>query len=122
MGFNLLWKDKDIETASDDFSYHVARELENSLEEKENQIKWCQNMADLSKRFQSMFNLEELTVAEIRFSAMSSEFRALCIVISEEETVVYYDIVPKKGSYQKRRLKIMRENSTEIKKAIQSNL
>lgn len=122
MGFNLLWNDKDIENASEDFSYHVARELENALENKERQIKWNKNMAQLRRRFQDMFNLDELTVAEIRFSSMSAEYRALCIVIPDEEVVVYHSLVPKKGSAQQRQLKLMEENAERIEESIRQNI
>lgn len=122
MGYSLLWVEEDIESVSDDVSFQVARNLEEALQSKEDEIKWCKNMAQLSKRFQSVFNLEGLTVAEIRFSALSAEYRALCVVISEKETVVYYETVPKKGSFQERRLQIMRENADEIKSAIQKNI
>lgn len=122
MGFNLLWNEEDIEDISDGFSYQVARNLEKALESKEDEIKWSKNMAQLSRRFQDMFNLNDLTVAEIRFSSMSAEYRALCIVIPEEEVVVFYDVVPKKGSYQERRLQLMRENAEEIEEAIRKNI
>lgn len=122
MGFSLLWSDEDIEDASDDFSYQTARDLEKALESKEGEVKWSKNMAQLSRRFQDMFNLNDLTVAEIRFSSMSAEYRALCVVIPDEHAVVYYDLVPKKGSYQERRLAIMRENSENIEEAIRKNI
>ena len=122
MGFNLLWSEEDIEDASEDFSYHVARELENALEDKERQVKWSSNMAQLRKRFQDMFSLDGLTVAEVRFSSMSAEYRALCVVVPDVEVVVYYDLVPKKGSYQERRLEIMRENSDIIEESIRKNI
>lgn len=122
MGFSLLWVEEDIESVSDDISFQVARNLEDALESKESEIKWCKNMSQLSKRFQSVFSLEGLTVAEIRFSAMSAEYRALCVVIPDEEVVVYYDTVPKKGSFQKRRLEVMRENADEIKETIRKSI
>lgn len=122
MGFSLLWVEEDIESVSDDISFQVARNLEDALESKESEVKWCKNMSQLSKRFQSVFNLEGLTVVEVRFSAMSAEYRALCVVIPDEEVVVYYDTVPKKGSFQERRLKVMRENSGEIKEAIRKSI
>ena len=46
---------------------------------------------------------------------MSAEYRALCVVLPEEQVLFYYDTVPKTGSYQERRLRIMRENAEEIK-------
>lgn len=122
MGFNLIWKEKHIEDVAEDFSYQVARDLDNALEDKERQIKWSRNMSDLATRFQDMFNLNGLTVAEVRFSSMSAEYRALCIVIPDEELVIYYDLVPKKGSYQERRLKIMRENAEAIEESIRESI
>ncbi|MFB6209681.1 MAG: type II toxin-antitoxin system RelE/ParE family toxin [Candidatus Nanohaloarchaea archaeon] len=122
MGFNLLWNDKDIENASEDFSYHVARELKNALKDKERQIKWSKNMTQLRKRFHDMFNLDCLTVAEIRFSSMSAEYRALCIVITDQQVVVFHSLVPKKGSAQKRQLKLIEENSERIEKSIRKNI
>lgn len=122
MGFDLIWSKEDIEDISDGFSCQVARDLDKALESKEDEIKWIENMARLSGRFQDMFNLNGLTVAEIRFSSMSAEYRALCIVIPGEEVVVFYDVVPKKGSYQERRLQIMRENAEEIEEAIRKNI
>ncbi len=115
MGFDLVWTDEQIDNASDDFSNHVSDRLEKSLKDKERQIRWSQNMAGLRRRFQDIISLDRLTIAEIRFSAMSAEYRALCIVLPEEEAVFYYTTVPKKGSYQKRQLEILRENSEEIK-------
>lgn len=122
MGYTLIWDDTQIEDASDDFSYHVARNLEDALEEKENQIKWSNNMADLRKRFQDIISLKSLTVAEIRFSSMSSEYRALCIVVPEEQTLFYWSTVPKKGSHQQRQLELMRENSDRISQIVQRKL
>ncbi len=67
-----------------------------------------------------MFSLNGLQVAEIRFSVQSAEYRAICILVEEEKAVVYYHTVPKKGSEQERFLSLMRENSREIKEAIQN--
>ena len=61
MGFSLFWNDEDIQNASDDFSYQIARELESALEDKERQIKWSKNMSQLSTRFHKVFNLDGLT-------------------------------------------------------------
>lgn len=122
MGFGLLWNDNDIENASNDFSYQVARDLENVLEDKERQIKWSNSMVQLRKRFHDMFNLNSLTVAEIRFSSMSAEYRALCIVIPDEQVVVYHSLVPKKGSTQERQLKLIRRNASSIEKSIRTNI
>jgi phage-related protein len=122
MSFSLLWNDADIENASEDFSFHVAQNLESALESKERQIKWCKSMAQLRKRFQSMFNLDGLTVAEVRFSSMSAEYRALCIVISDEEVVVYHSLVPKKGSAQERQLKLIEDNAERIENSIRRNI
>ena len=122
MGFNLLWNDSDIDNASEDFSYQVARELENALKDKERQIKWRNNMAQLRKRFQDMFNLDGLTVAEIRFSSMSAEYRALCIVIPDEQVVVFHSLVPKSGSAQERQLNLIENNAESIEKSIRKNI
>ena len=122
MGFNLLWNNKDIENASEDFSHQVARELENSLEDKERQIKWSKNMVQLRKRFQNMFNLDSLTIAEIRFSSMSAEYRALCVVIPNEQIVVFHSLVPKSGSAQKRQLNLIEKNADSIEKSIRKNI
>ena len=122
MGFVLIWDSSQIEDAADDFSYGVARSLENALEDKERQIKWCNSMADLSRRFQDVISLSGITVAEIRFSAMSSEYRALCVVIPEEKSVFYWSLVPKKGSFQQRQLNLMEENSEEINQIVRKKL
>jgi hypothetical protein len=122
MGFVLIWSGDQIEDVADDFSYSVAQGLENALEDKERQIKWSNSMADLSKRFQDLISLDDLTVAEIRFSSMSSEYRALCVVVPEEETVFYWSLVPKKGSYQRRQLNLMEENSEKINQIVQRKL
>lgn len=122
MGFGLLWDGEDIGNASDDFSYQVARDLESALEDKERQVKWKSNMAELRKRFQDMFNLHGLTVAEIRFSSLSAEYRALCIVIPDEELIVYHSLVPKKGSAQEKQLELIRENADRIENSIRQNI
>lgn len=122
MGFVVIWSDEQIEDVSDDFSFHVAKSLEKSLVEKERQLKWVNSMADLRKRFQDIISLNELTVAEIRFSSMSSEYRALCVVVPEEETLFYWTTVPKKGSYQQRQLEMMRDNSDRINQIVQKKL
>ena len=122
MGFVLIWDDEQIEDASDDFSYHVAQDLEDALEDKESQIKWKNNMAELSRRFQDVISLDGLTVAEIRFSSMSSEYRALCVVVPEEKTLFYWATVPKGGSHQDRQLELMEENSDEINRIVQKKL
>jgi len=121
MGFNLLWNEEDIDNASEDFSHQTARDLEKALEDKQRQIKWSKNMAQLSNRFHKIFNLDGITVAEIRFASMSAEYRALCIVITDEEVAVYHSLVPKKGSAQKRQLQLIEENSDRIEKAIRKN-
>jgi len=84
MGFNLLWTEERIEEASDNFSHRLADNLERALEDKARQIKWSKSMADLRNRFQDIISLNGLTVAEIRFSCMSAEYRALCVVFPEE--------------------------------------
>ncbi len=122
MSFSLLWNDVDVENASEDFSYHVAQNLESALEDKERQIKWCKSMSDLRKRFQDLFNLNGLTVAEVRFSSMSAEYRALCMVVPDEEVVVYHSLVPKKGSAQKRQLKLIEENAERIENSIRKSI
>lgn len=122
MGFVLIWNNGQIEDAADDFSYNVAQSLESALEDKERQIKWSNSMADLRKRFQDIISLDGITVAEIRFSSMSSEYRALCVVVPEGETVFYWSTVPKKGSYQKRQLNLMEENSEEISQIVRRKL
>lgn len=122
MSFSLLWNDGDIENASEDFSYHVAQSLESALESKERQIKWSKSMNQLRKRFQSMFNLDGLTVAEVRFSSMSAEYRALCIVIPDEQVIVYHSLVPKKGSAQDRQLKLIEDNAERIENSIRKNI
>jgi hypothetical protein len=101
MGYSLIWKDKQIDDATEDFSYRLANDLENALEDKQRQIKWKKNMAELSQRFHDVLSLNELTVAEIRFSSMSAEYRALCIVLPEKQIVVYYTTVPKKEATKK---------------------
>ena len=90
-------------------------DLEKALEDKGRQIKWRNSMAELRKRFQDIISLDGLTVAEMRFSSMSAEYRALCVVLPEEKVIFYYSTVPKKGSYQERELEIMRENAEEIR-------
>lgn len=122
MGFSLFWNDEDIQNASDDFSYQIARELESALEDKERQIKWSKNMSQLSTRFHKVFNLDGLTIAEVRFSSMSAEYRALCIVIPDEEVVAYHSLVPKKGSAQKRQLKLLEENADRIEESIRKSI
>lgn len=122
MGFVLIWNNSQIEDAADDFSYNVAESLENALEDKERQIKWSNSMADLRKRFQDIISLNGITVAEVRFSSMSLEYRALCVVVPEEETVFYWSTVPKKGSYQQRQLNLMEENSEEISQIVRRKL
>lgn len=79
-------------------------------------------MVDLRKRFHRIFGLENLTVAEIRFSSMSAEYRAICVVITDEESVAYYETVPKKGSHQERLLNIMRRQSEKIEGSIRKNV
>lgn len=118
----LIWSDEQIEDVSDDFSFHVAKSLEKSLLEKERQLKWVNSMAGLRKRFQDIISLNDLTVAEIRFSSMSSEYRALCVVVPEEETLFYWTAVPKKGSYQQRQLEMMRDNSGKINQVVRKKL
>lgn len=122
MGFSLLWSDGDIENASEDFSYQVAQNLESALVNKDRQITWCKSMAQLHKRFQSMFNLDGLTVAELRFSSMSAEYRDLCIVIPDEQVAVYHPLVPKKGSVQDRQLKLIEDNAERIENSIRKNI
>jgi len=69
-----------------------------------------------------MFNLNELTVVEVRFASMSAEYRALCIVVPVEGVVVYHSLVPKKGSAQKRQLKLLEENADRIEKSIRKSI
>ena len=114
MGFSLIWTEEQVDKVSENFSYRVSDSLASTLEDKERQVKWCRSMSDLSARVHRMFNLDSLTVAELRFSAMSAEYRALCVVLPDEETVFYYSTVPKEGSAQKRKLSLMRENSGRI--------
>lgn len=122
MGFNLLWTQEHIEAVSKDFSDQIGRDLEKALKDKQRQLKCVSNMANLSSRFQDIISLDNLTVAEIRFSSMSAEYRALCIVIPDQKLVVYYDLVPKKGSYQERRLKLIRENANAIEESIRKSI
>lgn len=122
MSFSLLWNDEDVENASKDFSFQVARDMEAALEDKSRQIKWCKNMSQISKRFHKVFNLDSLTVAEIRFSSMSGEYRAICVVVPEEEVVVYHSLVSKKGSEQEKQLKLLEENADVIEESIRKNI
>ena len=120
MGYTLIWTEEQIEAVSDDFSYHVADNLKDALDDKEDEIKWKNSMAGLSQRFQDIISFDDvdITVAELRFSAQSAEYRALCIVLPDEEVLFYYATVPKKGSAQDRQLEIIKENSEEILKSI----
>lgn len=122
MGYNLIWTEENIQDVSEAYSYQVARDLEKACESKEDEIKWVRNMAGLSRRFQDMISLDDLTVAELRFSSMSAEYRALLMVIPEEKVLVYYDTVPKKGSYQEKTLELMRNNSERISEAIRKRI
>jgi len=124
MGYTLIWTDEQIEAASEDFSYHVANNLEDGLDSKEDEIKWKNSMAELSQRFQEIISFDgvDITVAELRFSAQSSEYRALCIVLPDEEVLFYYTTVPKKGSHQQRQLDIIRDNSEEILESIRKSI
>jgi len=115
MGFNLIWSQEQIDKAAEDFSNQLAVNLENSLEDKQRQIKWCRSMSDLSTRVHKMFNLDGLTVAEIRFSSMSAEYRALSVVLPAEKVLFCYSTVPKGGSQQQIKLKLMRENSDIVR-------
>ncbi|MDY6768719.1 MAG: hypothetical protein SVW02_01275 [Candidatus Nanohaloarchaea archaeon] len=114
MGFTLLWTAEDIENAATDFSDGVADDLAEALEEKEKQIRWKDNLTELSSRFHNTFGLADLHIAEIAFTSLSAEYRAICVVFPEKQEVVYYTLVPKKGSHQDRQLEIMREKSAEI--------
>lgn len=122
MVFRLIWCEEDIEDISNNIHPKVAEDLEKALEDKKRQVSWCKGMVDLRKRFHRIFNLENLTVAEIRFSSMSGEYRAICVVITDEESVVYYETVPKKGSHQERLLNIMRGQSEKIEESIRRNV
>lgn len=122
MGYNLIWTEENIQDVSETYSYQVARDLEKACESKEDEIKWIRNMAGLSRRFQDIISLNDLTVAELRFSSMSAEYRALLVVIPDENVLVYYDTVPKKGSYQEKTLELMRNNSERISKAIRKRI
>lgn len=112
--------DEHIEKVSEDFSYRVAKDLESTIEDKHSQVKWKDDINGLSRRFHNMFKLGELHIAEISFSSMSGDYRAICVVIPDGKYVVYYTTVPKNGSSQERTLKLMEKNSEEIKKSIQS--
>jgi len=122
MGYNLIWTEENIQDVSETYSYQVARDLEKACKSKEDEIKWIRNMAGLSRRFQDMISLDDLTVAELRFSSMSAEYRALLVVIPEEKVLVYYDTVPKKGSYQEKTLELMRNNSERISETIRKRI
>lgn len=115
LGFSLIWTGDQIDKVAEDFSDHIADSLENTLEDKQRQIKWYRSMSDLSTRVHKIFNLNGLTVAELRFSTTSAECGALCVVISEEEVLFYYSTVPKGGNHQERELELVRENSGRIK-------
>jgi len=119
MGFTLIWDDEDLENVSDDFSYHVADDLESVLQDKQDQIKWKDNIQGLAQRVHNTFTLDGLHIAEISFTSMSAEYRAVCVVLPGEQYVVHYKTVPKKGDAQDRLLRLMRENSEEIKEATQ---
>lgn len=114
MGYELVWREENIDNVAEKYNASLARSLEKALEDKERQLKWVDDVQGLRKRFHNFFNLEGLPVAEIRFTCQGGEYRALCIVISEKKAVIYYTTVPKKGSAQQRRLDIMRDRSTEI--------
>lgn len=120
MVYGLYWFESDIEDAEDDFSSHLADDLESALEEKERQIKWKNNINELNKRFHNSFNLNGLRIVEIAFESMSGDFRAICVVLSEKNAVIYYTTVPKKGSFQRRQLEIIREKSDEIEEFIRN--
>lgn len=120
MVYGLYWFESDIEDAEDDFSSHLADDLESALEEKERQIKWKNNINELNKRFHNSFNLNGLHIVEIAFESMSGDFRAICVVLSEKNAVIYYTTVPKKGSFQRRQLEIIREKSDEIEEFIRN--
>ena len=117
MGYDLVWIEEDLEDAANEYNYRLANDLEKALKEKQKQIKWKKNRAELSQRFHNMFGLGDLTLAEIWFESQSQTFRALCPVI--EKAVFYYQTVPKSGSSQKRALKLMKKNSSEIKNHFQ---
>lgn len=122
MGFDLIWTDEQVENAAEDFDTNLSTDLANALESKNREVKWCKNMAELSRRFQDLINLDGLKVAEIRFSSMSAEYRALCVVLPEKQNIFYYTTVPKKGSHQERQLEIMRDNSEAIKEFIKKSI
>ncbi|MDY6761757.1 MAG: hypothetical protein SVY41_01790 [Candidatus Nanohaloarchaea archaeon] len=118
MGFALIWTDDDIEHVAQDFGQQVSDSLDSVLEGKKQQIQWVENIADLSKRVHNMFGIDGLQIAEIQFTVQSAEYRAICVVVPESDAVVYYTTVPKKGSYQERRLDLMRRNSRQVRDAV----
>lgn len=118
MGYSLHWNEYNLQSVAEDFNDKVAGALEEALKDKDRQIRWKNDIAGLSKRFHNTFGLGGLQIAEIRFTAESAEYRAICVIIEEKKAVAYYGTVPKKGSKQERFLETIRINSDKVKEAI----
>lgn len=122
MSYSIYWTEEDLQEASDIYNCGVSERLEEALEEKQRQVKWYDEISRVVKRFHNVFGINGLDVAEISFSFESREFRALCIIVKSEEAVVYFDLVDKGGSNQRRKLEDMKDRQDEISRVIRQRL
>lgn len=122
MGYALVWARENIDNVAENYNTSVSQSLEKTLKDKERQLSWVERTSALKKRFHNIFKLDGLLVAEVCFTCQGGEYRALCIVIPEKKSVIYYTTVPKKGSLQQRRLDIMRDRSNEILNLVRREL
>ena len=122
MGYDLIWLEDDIDNAEKDYSHQLSQDLKEALNKKQNQIKWKNNPSELAQRFHNTFKLGDLNIAEIWFESQSGVFRAICPVMHQHRIVFYHTTVPKKGSHQERILKLMKENSSELRAYFQRRI
>lgn len=120
MPYHLHWTGQQMEEASADYRPAVAERLRDVLEDKERQLRSVQNPADLGRRFHNMFTLAGLKVAEIRFSVHGQEFRAICVVLHDIQTVVYHTLTDKGN--QEQTLAEIRNAADKIESAIRSGV
>ncbi|MDY6768790.1 MAG: hypothetical protein SVW02_01645 [Candidatus Nanohaloarchaea archaeon] len=124
MGYEIHWTEEQIDAAASEYSkVHGLRDaLKTALKDKAKKVKWARTPADLPPRFHRVFSLNNLTVAEIKFNIHGKEFRAICVVLHDIETIVFEMLVDKETENQARKLALMRKRAEDIEAAIREEV
>lgn len=104
MSYELLIEDSDYEELREDFDDRVVEKFKESVEKKQDELKWIDDFSKLTRRFHNFFGRGDAHLAELRFSIEGRRsFRGIFFSSPGLEKLPFVQLVEKNDTYKNSR-------------------